>query len=155
MLVPYLAGAAVAQATRNRGSGKHGLGLHELGLRRAAFSLHDTDLLTQLRGGIGHVSVVSFETLYKTMVTEDEGLVLRRTDAASCELTPLDAGDRGFASGVLVNCTSGATFRVRALDDTDRGDVSVSVNEVTPEVYHYDDDTSVLLSAEPLLAGRH
>lgn len=94
------------------------------------------------------------ETLYQTLVTDDGGVVLRRPGAASCALKPLDGGGRGFASGALVTCASSAVYRVQASDNTDRGEVRVSVNSRLPEVYRYDVDTAVLLSADPPLAEK-
>jgi hypothetical protein len=89
------------------------------------------------------------ETLFETLVTDDGGIALRRPDAASCALKPLAAGDRGFAGGALVTCSSVGVYRVRAIDDTERGELRVSVNSRPEEIYRYDVDTAALLSAEP------
>jgi hypothetical protein len=92
------------------------------------------------------------ETLFETLVTDDGGITLRRSGAASCALKPLGTTDRGFADGALVTCGSGVVYRVQAADDTERGEVRVSVNSLPAEVYRYDVDTAVLLSAEPALS---
>jgi hypothetical protein len=55
---------------------------------------------------------------------------------------------------LLVTCSSGAVYRVRAIENTDRGEVRVSVNSQMAEVYRYDVDTAVLLSADPPLAEK-
>jgi hypothetical protein len=85
------------------------------------------------------------ETLFETLVTDDGGIALRRPGAASCALKPLGAGDRGFAGGALITCSSGEIYRVQAADDTGRGEVRVSVNSQPAEVYRYDVDTAALL----------
>ncbi len=90
------------------------------------------------------------ETLFETLVTDNGGITLRRPGAASCSLKPPATGDRGFADGASVTCSSGAVYRVQAADDTERGELHVSVNS-RPEVYRYDVDTATLLSAEPSL----
>jgi hypothetical protein len=92
------------------------------------------------------------ETLYETLITDDGGLTLRRQAAASCTLKPSEPGNRGFASGATVDCTSGAVHRVKASDDTERGEIRVSVDRRPVEVYRYDVDTATLLSAEPALS---
>lgn len=92
------------------------------------------------------------EALYETLITDDGEFTLRRHGAASCTLRPSEAGDRGFASGVMVDCSSGAVYRVQASDDTERGEIRVSVNSRPVEVYRYDVDTATLLSAEPALS---
>src|SRR5450759_859126 len=51
-------GATSAQETLNQRSGKHGLGLHEFRLQRAALGLQYPDLRPQWVGVIRHVSVV-------------------------------------------------------------------------------------------------
>ena len=91
------------------------------------------------------------ESLFETLVTDDGGITLRRPGAASCTLKPLGAGDRGFADGALVSCSSGVVYQVQAADDTKRGELRVSVNSRSAEVYRYDVDTAALLSAEPTL----
>jgi hypothetical protein len=91
------------------------------------------------------------EDLYETLITDDGGFVLRRPGGASCTLTPLAAGDGGFAAGGLVKCSAGAVYQIRASDDTARGEVRATVNSRPTEVYRYDVDTAVLLSAEPPL----
>jgi hypothetical protein len=88
------------------------------------------------------------ETLFETLVTDDGGITLRRPGAASCALKPLGAGGRGFAGGALVTCSSGVAYRVQAADDTERGEVRVSVNSRPGEVYRYDVDTAALLSPD-------
>jgi hypothetical protein len=92
------------------------------------------------------------EYLYETLITDDGEFTLRRPGAASCTLTPIEAGDRGFASGAMVHCSSGAAYRVQASDDTERGEIRVCVNSRPAEVYRYDVDTATLLSAEPPLS---
>jgi len=94
------------------------------------------------------------EALFETLVTDDGGFRLRRPGAGSCALKPLEASERGFASGALVTCDEGAAYRVRAHDDTDRGEVRVSVNSQAEELYRYDVDTAVLLSANPPVLGK-
>jgi hypothetical protein len=89
------------------------------------------------------------ETLFETLVTADGGIALRRPGGASCELKPLGPDPRGYADGALVDCGSEAVYRVRASDDTERGELRVSVNSRPPEVYLYDTDTAELLSAQP------
>ncbi len=91
------------------------------------------------------------ETLYETLVTPEGGLTLRKPGGASCTLTPLAAGDRGFANGATVDCGANALYHVRAGDDTERGEVRVSIDAHTPETYRYDIDTAMLLSADPPL----
>lgn len=91
------------------------------------------------------------ETFFETLVTDDGGLTLRRAGGAACTLKPLEPGDRGFAAGASVTCGSGAVYQVRAADDTERGELRVSVSSRPPEVYRYDVDTAELLSAEPAL----
>ena len=91
------------------------------------------------------------ETLFETLVTDDGGITLRRPGAVSCELKPLGTGDRGFADGALVTCGSGVVDRALAVDDTERGELRVSVNSLPAEVYRYDVDTATLLSAAPAL----
>jgi hypothetical protein len=90
------------------------------------------------------------ETLYETLVTDDGGITLRRPGAASCSVKTTAGGERGFAGGALVTCSSGAVYRVQAADDTERGELHVSVNS-RAELYRYDVDTATLLSAEPAL----
>jgi len=87
------------------------------------------------------------EALYETLITEEGGMALRRPGGASCILKPLEAGTRGFASGVQVSCVPGAVCRVRASDDTQRGEVRVFINSQPAEIYPYDVDTAVLLKA--------
>jgi hypothetical protein len=83
-------------------------------------------------------------TLYETVVTEDGGLMLRRPGGKSCRLEP--EGD-GFASGARVACDGREAITVRASDDTDRGELRVTVGAVAPEVYRYDVDTAQLIRA--------
>ncbi len=112
--------------------------------------------------GLPHIAVTHFskgewlpaidylgEALYETLITDDGGFTLRRHGAASCTLRPSEAGSRGFAAGAIVDCGAGAVYRVQASDDTERGEIRVSVNSRPVEVYRYDVDTAVLLSAEP------
>ena len=91
------------------------------------------------------------ETLYETLIGDNGEFTLRRPGAASCTLRPSEPGDRGFASGVAVTCSSGAVYRVQAVDNTELGEVSVSVNSHPAEIYRYDVDTAALLSADPAL----
>jgi len=93
------------------------------------------------------------ETLFETQVTDDGGFALRRPGAGACTLKPLAAGEGGFASGALAACDAGAAYRVRARDDTDRGEVRVTVNSQPEELYRYDVDTAVLVSTDPPLSA--
>ena len=93
------------------------------------------------------------ETLYETLITDDGGLTVRSPNGSSCALLPLDLGDRGFASGASVRCSSGTEYHVRASDDTARGELTVSINSRPIEKYRYDVDTAVLLSAGPPVEG--
>jgi hypothetical protein len=86
------------------------------------------------------------ETLFETLITDDGGIALRRSGSASCALKALGTGDRGFADGALVTCSSASVYRVQAADDTARGELRVSVNTRPAEVYRYDVDTAALLS---------
>ena len=94
------------------------------------------------------------EALFETLVTDDGGLALRRPGTGTCMLKPIEAGEGGFASGALVACDGGAAYRVRARDDTDRGEVRVSINSQPEELYRYDVDTAALLSADPPLSAK-
>lgn len=87
------------------------------------------------------------EILFETLVTDDGGFTLRRPGAGACALKPLTAGEQGFATGALVTCDEGAALRVRARDDTDRGEVRVSIDSQAEEVYRYDVDTAVLVTS--------
>jgi hypothetical protein len=89
------------------------------------------------------------EALYETLITDDGGFTLRRPGGASCTLKPSEAGGRGFASGAVADCSSGAVYRVQASDDTEHGEVRAQINSRPAEVYRYDVDTATLLSAEP------
>ena len=91
------------------------------------------------------------ETLYETLIGDHGEFTLRRPGAASCTLRPSEAAERGFANGVAVTCSSGAVYHVHAVDNTELGEVRVSVNSDAAEVYRYDVDTAALLSAEPAL----
>jgi hypothetical protein len=96
---------------------------------------------------VDYLGAIAFET----KVTASGGLILRRTESESCELNPWNAGPEGFASGTRVACSSGKEYRVRAVDDVSRGELRVEVAGKPPELYRYDVDTAVLLSAEPPL----
>ena len=114
--------------------------------------------------GMPHIAVSNFgkgawvpaidylgETLYETLIGDHGEFTLRRPGAASCTLRPSEPGDRGFASGVAITCSSGAVYRVHAVDNTELGEVRVSVNSHAAEIYRYDVDTAALLSADPAL----
>jgi hypothetical protein len=83
--------------------------------------------------------------LYETLIRQDGGMTIRRPGGDSCELDPLSPGPRGFASGVIVRCSSGGPIRLRASDDTGKGEVLVSIDSREPELYRYDVDTAVLV----------
>jgi hypothetical protein len=89
------------------------------------------------------------ETLYETVENADGTLTLQRPNAAACTLRPLQAGNRGFASGVEMKCSTGQTSKVSATDDPEAGILRVSVDAKPTEIYRYDPDTAVLLSAPP------
>ena len=80
---------------------------------------------------------------------------LRRPSATSYELKPLGAGLRGFADGTWVTCSSDVVYRVQASDDTERGELCVSMNSRLMDIYLYDVDTvydvdtAELLNAQP------
>jgi hypothetical protein len=93
-------------------------------------------------------------TLYETQITENGGLTLRRADGAFCALEPVKPGGRGFADGASVVCSPGAVYRVQASDNTEHGEVRVSINSRPMEIYRYDGDTAVLLSADPPVLGK-
>jgi hypothetical protein len=100
------------------------------------------------------------EVLYETLIGDNGEFTLRRPGTASCTLRPTEVGDRGFANGVAVTCSSGTVYLVQAVDNTVRGEVHVTVNSRPAEVYRYDVDTATLLSAEPALpkpgaVGKH
>ena len=100
------------------------------------------------------------ETLYETLIGDNGEFTLRRPGAGACTLRGGEAGDGGFANGVAVTCSSGAVYRVRATDNTERGEVRVTVDSQPEEIYRYDVETAALLSAEPALpkpgaAGKH
>jgi hypothetical protein len=92
------------------------------------------------------------EIVWETLITDDGGITLRRSNAASCTLKPVGSGDHGFAGGAQVACTPGGAYRVSAVDDTEHGELRVSVNSQPAEIYRYDVDTATLLSAEPALS---
>lgn len=96
---------------------------------------------------VDYLGAIAFET----KVTVNGGLILRRSESQSCELTPWTPGPEGFASGTRVVCTSGKEYRVRSVDDVSRGELRVDIAGKPPELYRYDVDTAVLLSAEPPL----
>lgn len=91
------------------------------------------------------------EIVFETVVNPDHSLTLRRPDFGWCTLRPVRPGDDGFASGVQVNCSTGAKLGVRAEDSTASGILRVFVDSKPGETYRYDPDTAVLLSADPAL----
>ncbi len=68
------------------------------------------------------------EPLYETLITAAGGFTLRWPGGASCTLEPLEPGERGFAVGVAVHCGPGSDYKVRASDDTEHGEVRVSID---------------------------
>jgi hypothetical protein len=86
------------------------------------------------------------EELYQTLINEDGGIILSLPGETACALEPLETGDRGFASGALVTWGDVVVYRVRAADDTGRGELRVSINALPEEVYLYDVDTAALLT---------
>jgi hypothetical protein len=92
------------------------------------------------------------ETVYEAVENANGTLTMQRPAVGSCILRPLKAGSEGFASGSKVECTTGQTYSVLASDDVKEGVLKVSVNAKPAEIYKYDPDTAVLLSAVPALA---
>ena len=93
-------------------------------------------------------------TLYETLITAGGGLTLRRPRGNSCTLDPPAASNRGFADGATVGGGPGSDYHVHANDDTDRGEVRVSIDARPTETYRYDVDTAVLLTAKPPVSER-
>jgi hypothetical protein len=93
------------------------------------------------------------EVLYDVAENADGSLTLRRPAVGSCVLQPLKAGNGGFASGSRVECTTGQAFSVVASDDIEAGVLKVAVDARPVEIYKYDPDTAVLLSAAPSLSA--
>jgi hypothetical protein len=90
-------------------------------------------------------------TAFATKITESGGIILRRSESQSCELAPLRQTQNGFASGAHVTCTSGGEYRLRAEDDVEHGELRVEIAGKASELYRYDVDTAVLVSADPPL----
>ncbi|MHB8502474.1 MAG: hypothetical protein ACYDHE_16205 [Candidatus Acidiferrales bacterium] len=91
---------------------------------------------------------------YQTTVERDGTLLIERPGMrkAGCHLRPVEnASSTGFAAGVTVHCDGAPIVRVRALDNTELGELQVWVNSDGPEVYRYSPDTSVLISSTPAL----
>jgi hypothetical protein len=91
------------------------------------------------------------ETVYETVENADGTLTLQRPGKGTCALRPLKPGKQGFASGVETKCSTGQASSVIATDDVEAGVLRVSVDAKLPEIYRYDPDTAVLLSAVPSL----
>ncbi len=93
------------------------------------------------------------ETVYETVENADGTLTLQRPGTGTCTLRPLKTGNQGFASGVETKCSTGQASSVSATDDVEAGVLRVSVDAKPPEIYRYDPDTAVLLSAVPSLSA--
>ncbi|MGB6431742.1 MAG: hypothetical protein WBF06_14240 [Candidatus Acidiferrales bacterium] len=94
------------------------------------------------------------QEVYRTTVEHDGTLLIERpgTKPAACRLSPAESASRiGFAAGVTVHCDGAADAHVRALDNTELGELQVWVNSNPPEDYRYSPDTAALISATPAL----
>jgi hypothetical protein len=94
------------------------------------------------------------QEVYQTTVEPNGTLLVARSGEkkAACRLSPAETTVKnGFATGVSVHCDGAADVHVRALDNTDRGELQVWVNSNAPELYLYNPDTAVLISSTPAL----
>jgi hypothetical protein len=94
------------------------------------------------------------QEIYRTTVEHNGTLQIERsgTKPTGCRLYPAESATRiGFAAGVTVHCDGADEVHVRALDNTELGELQVWVNSNAPEVYRYSPDTAVLISSNPAL----
>ncbi|MGB6199302.1 MAG: hypothetical protein WA871_05435 [Candidatus Acidiferrales bacterium] len=97
------------------------------------------------------------EETYRTTVERDGTLLIERpgTKPAACHLYPTQSAPSapkiGFAAGVIVRCDGVTAIHVRALDNTELGELQVWIDSNAPEVYRYSPDTAALISSVPAL----
>lgn len=81
---------------------------------------------------------------YTHTITDAGWLELSDRQGRTCVIRPIKTG---FQTGAIVHCPDGPDQQVRVEDDLSSGQIRVSTNDIE-EVFRYDTDTGVLISAQ-------